>query len=432
MFVSDCLDVNAQGHLTVGGCDAVSLAQTFGTPLYVMDEPAIREALREFKTAMDRYAANGGRVAYASKACSFKALYRLVNEEGCGADVVSGGELYTALQAGFPADRLYFHGNNKSDTELRMALEAGVGRIVVDNPAELRRLSVIAEAMGKNAAVYLRITPGVEAHTHSFIRTGQIDSKFGFTLENGEALRGAAEAVKLNGITLMGFHCHIGSQIFDDEPFVQAADLMLSFMRQVRETTGVTVGELNLGGGFGAMYMPDDQPKSREAVVRRAAEAVERKAAALDFPCPFLVIEPGRSVVADAGVTLYTVGHVKEIPGVRTYVSVDGGMTDNPRYILYQAPYTALIANRAAAPADRTVTIAGRCCESGDLLQENAPLQACEPGDILAVLATGAYNYSMASNYNRLPRPAVVMTKDGEARVVVRAETYEDLIDRDE
>ncbi len=432
MFVSDCLDVNAQGHLTVGGCDAVSLAETFGTPLYVMDEPSIRGALREFKTAMDTYAANGGRVAYASKACSFKELYRIVNEEGCGADVVSGGELYTALQTGFPADRLYFHGNNKSDAELRMALEAGVGRIVVDNPVELRRLSDMAGAMGKTAAVYLRITPGVEAHTHSFIRTGQIDSKFGFTLENGEALRGAVEAVKLNAITLKGFHCHIGSQIFDDEPFVEAADVMLTFMRQVRETTGVTVGELNLGGGFGAMYTSDDTPKSREAVVRRAAEAVEQKAAALGFPCPFLVIEPGRSVVAEAGVTLYTVGHVKEIPGVRTYVSVDGGMTDNPRYILYQAPYTALIANRAGAPADKTVTIAGRCCESGDLLQENAPLQACEPGDTLAVLATGAYNYSMASNYNRLPRPAVVMTKDGKARVVVRAETYEDLIDCDE
>lgn len=432
MFVSDCLDVNAQGHLTVGGCDAVSLAETFGTPLYVMDEPSIRGALREFKTAMDTYAANGGRVAYASKACSFKELYRIVNEEGCGADVVSGGELYTALQTGFPADRLYFHGNNKSDAELRMALESGVGRIVVDNPEELRRLSAMAGAMGKMAAVYLRITPGVEAHTHSFIRTGQIDSKFGFTLENGEALRGAVEAVKLNAITLKGFHCHIGSQIFDDEPFVEAADVMLTFMRQVRETTGVTVGELNLGGGFGAMYTSDDTPKSREAVVRRAAEAVEQKAAALGFPCPFLVIEPGRSVVAEAGVTLYTVGHVKEIPGVRTYVSVDGGMTDNPRYILYQAPYTALIANRAGAPADKTVTIAGRCCESGDLLQENAPLQACEPGDTLAVLATGAYNYSMASNYNRLPRPAVVMTKDGKARVVVRAETYEDLADRDE
>ncbi len=432
MFVSDCLDVNAQGHLTVGGCDAVSLAETFGTPLYVMDEPSIRGALREFKTAMDTYAANGGRVAYASKACSFKELYRIVNEEGCGADVVSGGELYTALQTGFPADRLYFHGNNKSDAELRMALESGVGRIVVDNPEELRRLSAMAGAMGKTAAVYLRITPGVEAHTHSFIRTGQIDSKFGFTLENGEALRGAVEAVKLNAITLKGFHCHIGSQIFDDEPFVEAADVMLTFMRQVRETTGVTVGELNLGGGFGAMYTSDDTPKSREAVVRRAAEAVEQKAAALGFPCPFLVIEPGRSVVAEAGVTLYTVGHVKEIPGVRTYVSVDGGMTDNPRYILYQAPYTALIANRAGAPADKTVTIAGRCCESGDLLQENAPLQACEPGDTLAVLATGAYNYSMASNYNRLPRPAVVMTKDGKARVVVRAETYEDLADRDE
>lgn len=431
MFVSDCLDINTRGHLTIGGCDTVSLAETFGTPLYVMDETAIREALREFKSAMDDYAAGGGRVAYASKACCFKELYRIVGEEGCGADVVSGGELYTALQAGFPADRLYFHGNNKSDAELRMALEAGVGRIVVDNPAELRRLSAIAEEMGKTASIYLRITPGVEAHTHSFIRTGQIDSKFGFTLESGEALQGAEEAVRLKGVALKGFHCHIGSQIFDDEPFVHAAEVMLDFMQQVRQKTGAVAGELNLGGGFGVKYLENDRPKSRREMVRLVAEAVSGRAAALDFPCPYLVIEPGRSVVAEAGITLYTVGHVKDIPGVRTYVSVDGGMPDNPRYILYQSPYTALIANRAGELPDRTVTIAGRCCESGDLLQENAPLQACSSGDILAVLATGAYNLSMSSNYNRLPRPAVVMTKEGEARVVVRGETYADLADRD-
>ncbi len=430
MFVSDCLDINARGHLTIGGCDTVSLAETFGTPLYVMDEQAIRQALREFKNAMDGYAA-GGRVAYASKACCFKELYRIVNEEGCGADVVSGGELFTAIQAGFPAERLYFHGNNKSDAELRMALEAGVGRIVVDNSTELHRLSAIAGGMGKTASVYLRITPGVEAHTHSFIRTGQIDSKFGFTLESGEALQGAVDALGLDAIALRGFHCHIGSQIFDEEPFVHAAEVMLDFMACVREKTGTVIGELNLGGGFGAKYTENDRPKARGDMVRILAEAVSKKAEALHFPSPYLVIEPGRSVVADAGITLYTVGHVKEIPGVRTYVSVDGGMPDNPRYILYQSPYTALIANRAGEAADRTVTIAGRCCESGDLIQENAPLQHCEPGDILAVLATGAYNLSMSSNYNRLPRPAVVMTRDGEARVVVRAETYEDLADRD-
>ena len=431
MFVSDCLDINAAGHLTIGGCDAVALAETFGTPLYVMDETAVREALREFKSAMDAYAAAGGRVAYASKACCFKELYRIVGEEGCGADVVSGGELYTALQAGFPAERLYFHGNNKSNAELRMALEAGVGRIVVDNPTELRRLSAIAGEMGKTAPVYLRITPGVEAHTHSFIRTGQIDSKFGFTLESGEALQGAEEAVRLDAIALKGFHCHIGSQIFDEEPFVHAAEVMLGFMDQVRQRTGTVAGELNLGGGFGAKYVESDRPKSRREMVRLVAGAVSKKAADLGYPCPYLVLEPGRSVVADAGITLYTVGHVKKIPGVRTYVSVDGGMPDNPRYILYQSPYTALIADRAGETPAETVTIAGRCCESGDLLQENAPLQACTPGDTLAVLSTGAYNLSMASNYNRLPRPAVVMTKAGEARVVVRGETYEDLADRD-
>ena len=431
MLLSDCLSVNAAGHLAIGGCDTVELAAQYGTPLYVMDETAIRSALSSYKASLDENYENGGMVAFASKACSFKELYRIVMDEGCCADVVSGGELYTAMQVGFPAERLYFHGNNKSVAELRMALEYGVGRIVVDNLGELHTLSKLAGEMGKTAAIYLRITPGIDAHTHAFIRTGQIDSKFGFTLENGDAMEAAKEAAGLPHLDFKGIHCHIGSQIFDEQPFIHAAEVLLEFMDAVRTAAGITLTELNLGGGFGIPYTKMDHPKPTGDYMRLVAGAAKEKARELRFPFPYIVIEPGRSVVAPAGITLYTVGGIKHIPGVRDYVSVDGGMPDNPRYALYKADYTAVIANRAGEPATDTVTIAGRCCESGDLIQENTPLQACGAGDILAVLATGAYNYSMSSNYNRLPRPAVVMVKDGASRVVVKAETYEDLVRND-
>lgn len=425
------LGINAKGHLTIGDCDAVELAQTYGTPLYVMEERTIRQALRDYRQSLAELYPQGGAVAYASKACCFKAMFRLLQEEDCAADVVSGGELYTALAAGFPAQRLYFHGNNKTHAELRMALEAGVGRIVVDNEEELEALAEIARDMGKTATIYLRITPGVEAHTHEFIRTGQIDSKFGFTLETGEALRAAARAVKADGIALVGVHCHIGSQIFDEAPFIQAADVMLRFMAQVRDETGHTMTELDLGGGFGIPYTAEDHPLPVGEYMRLVADSAKDRAKELDFPFPFIVIEPGRSVVACAGITLYTIGGIKEIPGVRSYVRIDGGMTDNPRYALYQAPYTVLIADRASEPKAMTATIAGRCCESGDLIQEHTALQRCAAGDTLAVLGTGAYNYAMSSNYNRLPRPAVVMVDGGTSRVVVKGETYEDIVRND-
>lgn len=429
--ISPCLDINADGHLTIGGCDTVSLAQTYGTPLYVMDEMSVRQTLRAYRRSLEEHYENGGTVAYASKACSFMELYRIVNDEGCSADVVSGGELYTAIAAGLPAKRLYFHGNNKTDAELKMALSYGVGRIVVDNMTEMERLSAIAVQMNTTASIYMRITPGIDAHTHDFVKTGQIDSKFGFTLENGEALRCVGKALALDGVRLMGLHCHIGSQIFDDEPFEHAAEVMLSFMNDIRQMYGATLGELNLGGGFGIKYTEHDAPLASEEYMARVADKVKACCAQYAYPIPHIVIEPGRSVVAPAGITLYTVGGVKEIPDIRTYVSVDGGLADNPRYALYQAEYTALIANKASEPADQTVTIAGRCCESGDLLQEHTALQKVEAGDILAVLSTGAYNYSMASHYNRLPNPAVVMVKDGGSRVVVKGETYEDMIRND-
>ncbi len=430
-WISDNLSINDRGHLAIGGCDTVSLAKEYGTPLYVMDEQKIRRTLRELRQAVETHFENGGRVAYASKACCFLEMYRIAAGEGCGADVVSGGELYTALKAGMPAGRLYFHGNNKSESELRMALEAGVGRIVVDNPTELRVLSRLAGECGRTADIYLRVTPGIDAHTHSFIRTGQIDSKFGFTLESGEALQGVKDALSLPHLELKGLHCHIGSQIFDEQPFEHAAGVMIGFMDQIRSETGVTLPELNLGGGFGIAYTPADHPKPAPEYLRLVGETLKKAAESRDFPVPYVVIEPGRSVAAPAGLTLYTVGAVKHIPGVRTYVSIDGGMCDNPRYALYQAAYTAVIADRAGEEPAGNVTIAGRCCESGDLIQENTPLQSCGRGDILAVLATGAYNYAMSSNYNRLPRPAVVMVKDGTSRVVVKAETYDDLIRND-
>lgn len=426
-LVSECLQVNAAGHLTIGGCDTVELAKKYGTPLYVMDESSIRTALRDYKRSIDENYENGGMVAYASKACCFQELYRIVMQEGCGADVVSGGELYTAMRVGFPADRLYFHGNNKSESELRMALEYGVGRIVVDNLTELAQLSRISQEMGKTAAIFLRITPGIDAHTHSFVRTGQIDSKFGITLENGDAMKAVRRALETPGVELKGLHCHIGSQIFDEEPFIHAAETMLNFMAQIRDETGIVLTQLNLGGGFGIRYTEDDHPKAYGEYMKLVSGALHKRAKALQMPVPYLIIEPGRSAVASAGITLYTVGAVKDIPGIRTYVSIDGGMPDNPRYALYQAAYTAVVANKAAQPADRIYTISGRCCESGDLIQEHTPIQECEHGDILAVLATGAYNYSMSSNYNRLPRPAIVMVRDGQARIVVKAETYEDL-----
>ena len=419
--------VNGHGHLTIGGLDTVALALKYGTPLYVMDEDAIRANCRALKNSMDAHYHKKGLVLYASKAFCCKRMYRILNEEGLGADVVSGGELYTALQAGFPAERIYFHGNNKTADELTMALESGVGRIVVDNIAELELLGALAKAAGKTASVLFRIKPGIDAHTHNFIRTGQIDSKFGFALETGEALQAVAAALKTPGIRVAGIHCHIGSQIFDIDPFCHAAEVMLGFAQQVRAELGYTIEELNLGGGFGIRYVAQDDPKALESYMEAVSKVVLGFCETNSFPVPFICIEPGRSIVGDTGITLYTIGSVKTIPGYRTYVSIDGGMTDNPRYALYQSAYEAVVANKAAQQKDFTATIAGRCCESGDLIQENTQLQTPVVGDILAVLSTGAYNYSMASNYNRVPRLPVVMVRGGEDSLAVRRETYEDL-----
>ncbi|MEA4912522.1 MAG: diaminopimelate decarboxylase [Oscillospiraceae bacterium] len=428
MYLSDCLSVLENGHLAMDGVDTVALAQRFGTPVYCLSDAEIRRACRTFTEALrGQFGANAA-VLYASKALCCKEVLRIVQSEGMGLDVVSGGELYTAKSVGFPADRIYFHGNNKTAGELADALEYGVGTVVADNLFELETLAKLCEAKGIRQDVLLRIKPGVEAHTHKFILTGCIDSKFGFALENGEAEAAVQRAAGCKALRLVGLHCHIGSQIFESEPFCEAARVMLRFMDRCGREYGTAMHTLNLGGGYAIKYLPENRFTPAKQMIETVARAVKAECAALGMETPRILLEPGRRIVGSAGVTLYTVGAIKEIENVRTYVSVDGGMTDNPRYALYQAEYTALLANRANAPADCRVTIAGQCCESGDLIQENTLLQNAAPGDILAVLSTGAYNYSMASNYNRIPRAPVVLVRDGDAQVIVRRETYEDLL----
>ena len=431
MFVSDCLGVNEHGHLTIGGRDTIELAQRYGTPLYVMDENEIRRACASYKGSIERYYGGHGLVTYASKAFCCKAICKIAMEEGLGLDVVSIGELYTAKSVGFPMDKVFFHGNNKTPQELLAALEYEVGQIVVDNLVELEQLNQLAARQKKTANILFRVKPGVEAHTHKFIRTGQIDSKFGLALEGGEAMRAVLEAIKMPNIHLKGLHCHIGSQIFDIEPFQESAAVMLRFLADIKKETGKELEILDLGGGFGIKYLEEHDPVEYDQYMKKVSQTVGAVCQELGLNTPFIVIEPGRSIVGPAGITLYTVGAVKEIPNVRTYASVDGGMCDNPRYILYQSEYEALVANKASQPRSEKITLAGKCCESGDLIGEGMMVQPVQSGDIVAVLATGAYNYSMSSNYNRIPRPPVVMLRDGEDRVVVKAETLEDLIRND-
>lgn len=431
MFVSENLGTNENGHLTIGGADTVELAGEFGTPLYVMDEALIRKHCRIFKDSIDKYYGGEGLVCYASKAFSCKEIYRIMNSEGIGIDVVSIGELYTALQAGFDSEKICFHGNNKTDAELEYAIENKVGRIIVDNAYELERLDRISGEKGVNTGIMFRIKPGIDAHTHDFVKTGQIDSKFGFALETGEAMEIVKKAISCSNVTVRGLHCHIGSQIFDIDPFAEAAEVMLKLIADIKTETGYEVGELNLGGGFGIMYTEKDDPVPYDKYMERVSQTVKKSCEALGVKQPFILIEPGRSMVGPTGITLYTCGSVKNIPNIRTYVSIDGGMTDNPRYALYKSEYDALVANKASEPKNTTVTIAGKCCESGDLIGENMPLQSVEPGDIIAVCATGAYNYSMSSNYNRIPKPAVVFVNDGKARIAVKRETLDDIVRND-
>lgn len=431
MILHPHFDTNEQGHLTVGGVDTVELARTYGTPAYILDEDVIRANCRTYLLAARTHFGADALPLYASKALCFTGIYRLVAEEGLGVDCVSGGELYTAAHAGFPAERIYFHGNNKTDADLVQALDMGVGTIVVDNTEELIALDTLARERGKVQKILLRITPGIDPHTHRAVVTGNIDSKFGSAIATGQALAITRHALSLSGVSLAGFHCHIGSQIFDIEPFRDAAGIMLAFIADVKRETGFEAAELNLGGGLGVRYIEEDPSIDYAACIADIAAIVRKGAEQNGVRTPRVILEPGRSLVAAAGVTLYTVGSVKNIPGFKTYISVDGGMPDNPRYALYQSQYTALIANRANAPRDLVATLAGRCCESGDLLGEDMKIQSAARGDILAVLCTGAYNYAMASNYNRLPRAPIVMVANGKARLAVARESFADLVRND-
>lgn len=431
MFVSENLSVNGKNHLAIGKNDTVELAKEFGTPLYVLDEDLMRQNMRVYKNAIDRYYDGKGLVLYANKAFCTLHTFKVAEEEGLGSDVVSGGELYTAIKAGFPMDKIYFHGNNKTVDELKFAVDNGVGHIVVDNEYELSLLNEIAKEKGIVQNIMFRIKPGVEAHTHSFIQTGQIDSKFGVALENGEAFEMYKKANEMSNVNPDGIHCHIGSQIFDIEPFEKAAEIMMNFAGNLKDKLGLVIKKLNLGGGYGIRYTDEDDPVPYDEYIKKVSVVIKDTAEKRGLDVPFLLMEPGRSIVASAGITLYTVGSIKNIKNVRKYVSIDGGMGDNPRYILYASEYTAVAANKANEPKTEKVTIAGKCCESGDLLMENVMLPKLESGDILAVLATGAYNYSMASNYNRIPRPAVVAVTGGKTKVIVKRETYEDIIKND-
>lgn len=427
-MLQDNLTINESGNLVFGGANTVEMAGKYGTPLYLMDENRLRENCRRYIRAMKENYVEGSMPLYASKALSVKEIYRIVASEGLGADVVSIGELHTALLAGFPPEKLYFHGNVKKYEEIAFAMDRGIGCIVADNETELCDIERAAGERGITQRILIRLAPGIDPHTFEKIKTGSVDSKFGAAIATGQALEITKKALSLKNVRLEGFHCHIGSQIFECKPFCDTADIMLSFMVEVREKFGFTAPVLNLGGGFGARYLNTDPVIDYEKNIADVASHVKARCTEHNFPQPVVYMEPGRGIVGDAGITLYTVQSVKCIPGHKNYVSVDGGMTDNPRYTLYGAPYSMVIANRAGEPHDFEATLAGRCCESGDILGEGFMMKKPEVGDTLAVLATGAYNYSMSMNYNRVPRAPIVMVKDGKDRVVVRRETLDDLV----
>lgn len=424
------LKINQDGHLEIGGADAVALAKQFGTPLYVFDEAYIRRMMGVYRdTILKKYDGNG-LVLYASKAFSCQAIYRIADQENIGVDVVSGGELYTALQAGFPAEKIYMHGNNKLDYEIGEALDAKIGCIVADSYSEIDKIDAEAAKRGMVQTILLRINPGVEAHTHAFVQTATTDSKFGFSIANGTAEKITAYALTKKNVKLAGYHCHIGSQIFEKESFVIAVTKVMDFAAEMKEKLRFTMETLNLGGGFGIWYTDEDRkipPEGYAEYLEALIGEVQRKAQEHDMQEPFLLIEPGRSIVGEAGVTLYTVGAIKEIPGVKKYVAIDGGMFDNPRYALYESKYTPILANRATEACTELVSIAGKCCESGDMIAVNVSLPKAQSGDILAILSTGAYNYSMAMNYNRNMIPPCVLVHEGKAEYIVRPQSYEDL-----
>jgi diaminopimelate decarboxylase len=425
------LAINESGHLTIAGFDTTELAETYGTPLMVMDETMIRNRCREYITAMRDHLPAGSKPMYASKALSIKRIYEIMREEGMGVDVVSAGEMYTAIRAGYPMENACFHGNSKTDADIRFAMDHGIGCFVCDNADELDAINAEAGRRGIRQKVILRLSPGIDPHTHEKINTGRVDCKFGVAIETGQAEELILRALSKENIDLQGYHCHIGSQIFDHAPFCDAAVMMLEFIAQIKAKHGYTARILNLGGGMAVPYTKNDGSIDYTTNIRNIGKLIADTCARLGLEEPAIHMEPGRSIVADAGTTLYSVTTIKEIPGFKNFVAVDGGMADNPRFALYQAEYTVLPASRMRDNADFLCTIAGCCCESGDLIQENVKLPRANRGDLLAVLTTGAYNYSMASNYNRLPRPPIVMLGENGPYVAVRRETYDDLVSYD-
>jgi diaminopimelate decarboxylase len=419
--------VNDRGHLEIGGVDTIKMVEEFGTPVYIYDVSLIRQRARSFKETFEKHGINA-QVSYASKAFSTVAMVQLADEEGLSLDVVSGGELYTALAAGFPMERVHFHGNNKSREELEMALQYKIGYIVVDNFYELELLEEICAEKKQKISVVLRVTPGIEAHTHDYILTGQEDSKFGFGLQNGQTEEALGKVIESSWLIASGLHCHIGSQIFETTGFTLAVQKIFQALNEWKTNLSFEPAVLNLGGGFGIRYTEEDDPKPASDYVEEIIAEVKKQAEKYNMNIPEIGIEPGRSLVGDAGTTLYKVGSKKEVPNVRQYLAVDGGMTDNIRPALYQAKYEAVLANKPLEEPTEVVSIAGKCCESGDMLIWDLPLPKSDNQDVLAVFCTGAYGYSMANNYNRIPRPPVVFAENGEATLVVKRETYEDLV----
>lgn len=427
-MICDNLSINEKGNLCFAGHDTTVLADKYGTPAYIMDERKIREKCRIYKNAMAEYFGTESMPLFASKSLCFKRIYEIMSEENTGIDVVSSGELYTALQAGFDVKKAYFHGNNKTDWDIKFAMDNGIGYFVCDNADELEAINREAGKHGIKQKILLRLTPGIDPHTHAKISTGNVDSKFGAAIETGQANELCELALSKENIDLQGFHCHIGSQIFDYEPFCDAAVIMIKFIAQMKNELGYEAKTLNLGGGMGVKYVESDPEIDYVENIKGIAELIKNECKKNGVSMPVILMEPGRSIVADAGITLYTVGGRKEITGFKNYVSVDGGMPDNPRYALYQSDYTVMIANKANKLKDYECTVAGRCCESGDLIQEGVKIPKPERGDIIAVLTTGAYNYAMSSNYNAICKPPVIMLDGEKEYTAVRRETFEDMI----
>lgn len=428
-FICENISENARGHLTFAGHDTVELATAYGTPLYLMDEEKIRANCRIYRNAFNKYFAAGSVPLYAGKANAFKRIYQIVQEERMAIDVVSCGEIYTALKAGFDLKNAYFHSNNKTDEDIAFAMEHEIGYFVVDNIEEVRVIEAFAAQRGIRQKILLRLTPGIDTHTYAAVNTGLVDSKFGTAIETGQAEAVTAFTLNQPHIELTGFHCHVGSQVFAEDVFERSCTIMLEFIAMISRKYGYMAQQLDLGGGYGVRYVESDPYIDIERKIADVAAVLNETCAALSIPVPTILMEPGRSIVADAGMTLYTVGTIKRIPGYRNYVSIDGGMSDNPRYALYGSQYTCITANKLREQAAMTADLVGRCCESGDIIQPNVLFpESITRGDIVAVCTTGAYNYSMASNYNRIGRPPIVMLRENEAYVAVKRETLDDLL----